>query len=179
MNFFDNLNLNKSDNRFMHKLDERDIQILTILQEEGRITKTALADKLNLSLTPSWDRLQRLEEAGIIESYGARLSSTFLSNFHLVITEVELESHKQGEFARFEEAIMDFDEVLSCWSIGGSLDYILRVLVKDVIGYQDFIKKVLNADIGLRRYFSYAVLDSIKHTDTVPGGLIKQSDLAK
>ena len=77
----------------MYKLDERDIQILSILQEEGRITKTALADKLNLSLTPSWDRLQRLEEAGIIESYGAKLSSSFLSNFHLVITEVELESH--------------------------------------------------------------------------------------
>ena len=56
----------------MYKLDERDIQILSILQEEGRITKTALADKLNLSLTPSWDRLQRLEEAGIIESYGAK-----------------------------------------------------------------------------------------------------------
>ena len=163
----------------MHKLDERDIQILSILQEEGRITKTALADKLNLSLTPSWDRLQRLEEAGIIESYGANLSSSFLSNFHLVITEVELESHKQGEFARFEEAIMDFDEVLSCWSIGGSLDYILRVLVKDVVGYQDFIKRVLNADIGLRRYFSYAVLDCIKHTDKVPASLIRQSDLAK
>ena len=90
----------------MYKLDERDIQILSILQEEGRITKTALADKLNLSLTPSWDRLQRLEEAGIIESYGAKLSSSFLSNFHLVITEVELESHKQGEFARFELSLI-------------------------------------------------------------------------
>ena len=89
----------------MYKLDERDIQILSILQEEGRITKTALADRLNLSLTPSWDRLQRLEEEGIIESYGARLSSPFLKNFHLVITEVELESHKEGEFARFEYAV--------------------------------------------------------------------------
>ena len=96
-----------------------------------------------------------------------------------MITEVELESHKQGEFSRFEEAIMEFDEVLSCWSIGGSLDYILRVLVKDVVGYQDFIKRVLNEDIGLRRYFSYAVLDCIKHTDVIPESLIKKSDLAK
>ena len=157
----------------MHKLDERDIQILSILQSEGRITKTALADKLNLSLTPSWDRLQRLEEAGIIESYGAKLSSSFLSNFHLVITEVELESHKQGQFARFEEAIMGFDEVLSCWSVGGGLDYILRVLVNDVEDYQDFLKRVLKADIGLRRYFSYAVLDRIKDTDVVPDNLIQ------
>lgn len=163
----------------MYKLDERDIQILSILQSEGRITKTALADKLNLSLTPSWDRLQRLEEAGIIESYGAKLSSSFLSNFHLVITEVELESHKQGQFARFEEAIMGFDEVLSCWSVGGGLDYILKVLVKDVLDYQDFLKRVLKADIGLRRYFSYAVLNRIKDTDMVPDSLIRRSSLSK
>ena len=163
----------------MYKLDERDIQILSILQSEGRITKTALADKLNLSLTPSWDRLQRLEEAGIIDSYGAKLSSSFLSNFHLVITEVELESHKQGQFARFEEAIMGFDEVLSCWSVGGGLDYILKVLVNDVADYQDFLKRVLKADIGLRRYFSYAVLNRIKDNDMVPDSLIRQSSLSK
>jgi len=163
----------------MYKLDERDIQILSILQEEGRITKTALADRLNLSLTPSWDRLQRLEDAGIIESYGARLSSLFLKNFHLVITEVELESHKEGEFARFEDAIMGFDEVLSCWSVGGGLDYILKVLVKDVSDYQDFLKRVLKADIGLRRYFSYAVLDRVKETEIVPDSLIRRSGVVK
>jgi len=163
----------------MYKLDERDIQILSILQEEGRITKTALADRLNLSLTPSWDRLQRLEEEGIIESYGARLSSPFLKNFHLVITEVELESHKEGEFARFEDAIMGFDEVLSCWSVGGGLDYILKVLVKDVSDYQDFLKRVLKANVGLRRYFSYAVLDKIKDTDVVPDNLIRRSGVVK
>ncbi len=163
----------------MYKLDERDIQILSILQEEGRITKTALADRLNLSLTPSWDRLQRLEEEGIIESYGARLSSPFLKNFHLVITEVELESHKEGEFARFEDAIMGFDEVLSCWSVGGGLDYILKVLVKDVSDYQDFLKRVLKANIGLRRYFSYAVLDKIKDTEIVPDSLIRRSGVVK
>ena len=163
----------------MYKLDERDIQILSILQKEGRITKTNLADRLNLSLTPSWDRLQRLEEEGIIESYGARLSSPFLKNFHLVITEVELESHKEGEFARFEDAIMGFDEVLSCWSVGGGLDYILKVLVKDVSDYQDFLKKVLKANIGLRRYFSYAVLDKIKDTEIVPDSLIRRSGVVK
>ena len=163
----------------MYKLDERDIQILSILQEEGRITKTALADRLNLSLTPSWDRLQRLEEEGIIESYGARLSSPFLKNFHLVITEVELESHKEGEFVRFEDAIMGFDEVLSCWSVGGGLDYILKILVKDVSDYQDFLKRVLKANIGLRRYFSYAVLDRIKDTEIVPDSLIRRSGVVK
>jgi Lrp/AsnC family transcriptional regulator of ectoine degradation len=160
-------------------LDERDIKILSILQKEGRITKTSLAERLNLSLTPSWDRLQRLEEAGVIESYGAKLSSKFLNNFHLVITEVELESHKEGEFAHFENAIMEFDEVLSCWSVGGGLDYILKILVRDVADYQAFLRRVLKADIGLRRYFSYAVLDRIKDTEVVPESLIRKSDLVK
>jgi len=163
----------------MYRLDERDIQILSILQKEGRITKTSLAERLNLSLTPSWDRLQRLEEAGVIESFGAKLSSKFLNNFHLVITEVELESHKEGEFARFENAIMEFDEVLSCWSVGGGLDYILKILVRDVADYQAFLRRVLNADIGLRRYFSYAVIDRIKDTEIVPESLIRKSDLVK
>ena len=163
----------------MYKLDERDIQILSILQDEGRITKTALADRLNLSLTPSWDRLQRLEEEGIIESYGARLSSPFLKNFHLVITEVELESHKEGQFNRFEDAILGFDEVLSCWSVGGGLDYILKILVKDVSDYQDFLIRVLKTDIGLRRYFSYAVLERVKDTEVVPDSLIRKSGVVK
>tara|TARA_Y100000031_G_scaffold50372_1_gene57747 strand:+ start:117 stop:608 length:492 start_codon:yes stop_codon:yes gene_type:complete len=163
----------------MYRLDERDIKILSILQKEGRITKTSLAERLNLSLTPSWDRLQRLEEAGVIESFGAKLSSKFLNNFHLVITEVELESHKEGEFARFENAIMEFDEVLSCWSVGGGLDYILKILVRDVADYQAFLRRVLKADIGLRRYFSYAVLDRIKDTEVVPESLIRKSDLVK
>ena len=121
----------------------------------------------------------RINQGAASMSELTKLSSSFLSNFHLVITEVELESHKQGEFARFEDAIMDFDEVQSCWSVGGGLDYILKVLVKDVVDYQDFLKRVLKADIGLRRYFSYAVLDCIKDTNSVPVSLIKKSDLAK
>jgi Lrp/AsnC family transcriptional regulator of ectoine degradation len=74
---------------------------------------------------------------------------------------------------------MEFDEVLSCWSVGGGLDYILKILVRDVADYQAFLRRVLNADIGLRRYFSYAVIDRIKDTEIVPESLIRKSDLVK
>jgi Lrp/AsnC family transcriptional regulator of ectoine degradation len=74
---------------------------------------------------------------------------------------------------------MEFDEVLSCWSVGGGLDYILKILVRDVADYQAFLRRVLKADIGLRRYFSYAVLDRIKDTEVVPESLIRKSDLVK
>jgi Lrp/AsnC family transcriptional regulator of ectoine degradation len=63
--------------------------------------------------------------------------------------------------------------------VGGGLDYILKVLVKDVSDYQDFLKKVLKADIGLRRYFSYAVLDKIKDSEIVPVSLIRRSGVVK
>ena len=99
-------------------------------------------------------------------------------------------------FALFGKKISDYVKIvpLNLWyrfvfSDGNTFDYtgdnnymesqIKKYSEKDVVGYQDFIKRVLNADIGLRRYFSYAVLDCIKHTDKVPASLIKQSDLAK
>jgi len=163
----------------MYKLDERDIQILSILQEEGGRKKKERGERRKGGRRQEGERRERREEEGGIEGYGAKLSSQFLKNFHLVITEVELESHKEGEFARFEDAIMGFDEVLSCWSVGGGLDYILKVLVKDVSDYQDFLKRVLKANIGLRRYFSYAVLDKIKDTDVVPDSLIRRSGVVK
>ena len=63
--------------------------------------------------------------------------------------------------------------------MGGGLDYILKILVKDVSDYQDFLKRILKADIGLRRYFSYAVLDKIKDTEVVPDSLIRRSGVVK
>ena len=74
---------------------------------------------------------------------------------------------------------MSFDEVLSCWSVGGGLDYILKILVKDVSDYQDLLKRMLKANIGLRRYFSYAVLDRVKETEIVPDSLIRRSAVVK
>jgi Lrp/AsnC family transcriptional regulator of ectoine degradation len=74
---------------------------------------------------------------------------------------------------------MEFDEVLSCWSVGGSSDYILKILVTDVLDYQALLRKISEADIGLRRHISHVVLNTIKDSEVVPGGLIRQSDLVK
>jgi Lrp/AsnC family transcriptional regulator of ectoine degradation len=74
---------------------------------------------------------------------------------------------------------MEFDEVLSCWSVGGSSDYILKILVTDVLDYQALLRKISEADIGLRRHISHVVLNTIKDSEVVPEGLIRQSDLVK
>ena len=149
------------------KLDERDIRILTILQNEGRITKTELAERVNLSPTPCWSRLKRLEKIGLIEGYRARIA---LKRFGLtmVFMEAELESHRAADFAQFETAIKKMPEVTGCWSVGGGIDYLIQILVKDVDSYQRLVDGMLESRIGLKRYYTYVVVKAIKEDSPAP-----------
>ncbi|MTI17495.1 Lrp/AsnC family transcriptional regulator [Rhodobacteraceae bacterium RKSG542] len=150
------------------KLDDRDLAILKILQEEGRITKAALAERVNLSAAPCWERLKRLEKAGVIVGYEAKLSLSLLSPLTMVLVEVELDSHKTADFERFERAVHDYPEILECWAVGGGIDYVLKVFSKDIDSYQRFIDRMLDADIGLRRYYTYVVTKQVKSESKVP-----------
>ena len=150
------------------RLDDRDIAILKILQTEGRITKAALAERVNLSPTPCWARLQRLEQAGFIEAYEARLSVKAFSPLSIVFMEAELDSHRTEDFDRFEAAVQGYPEILECWAVGGGIDYILKIVVKDVDGYQRFVDRLLESEIGLRRYFTYVVTKPVKQSTALP-----------
>ena len=152
----------------MIKLDNRDIQILSILQREGRITKKALAKRVNLSPTPCWERLKRLEKAGIIESYGAKISSAVFGAHTTVFMQAELKSHQAQDFDRFERAIQSMDEVLECWAVGGGIDYLIKIVTVNIDDYQRFVDSILKADIGLKRYYTYVVTKQIKTSPTPP-----------
>jgi Lrp/AsnC family transcriptional regulator of ectoine degradation len=154
------------------RLDDRDIAILKILQKEGRITKAALAERVNLSPTPCWARLQRLEQSGLIESYEARLSVKAFSSFSTVLMEAELDSHRAEDFDRFEAAVQDIPEILECWAVGGGIDYILKIVTKDVDGYQRLVDRMLESKIGLRRYFTYVVTKPVKQETALPIDLL-------
>jgi Lrp/AsnC family transcriptional regulator of ectoine degradation len=142
------------------KLDERDLRILTILQTEGRITKTELAERVNLSPTPCWSRLKRLEKLGLIEGYRAKIA---LKRFGLtmVFMEAELESHRAADFARFETEMKQIPEVTGCWAVGGGIDYLIQVMVKDVDAYQRLVDRLLEGGIGLKRYYTYVVTKAV------------------
>ncbi len=159
----------------MLKLDSRDIKILSILQREGRITKTALAEKVNLSPTPCWERLKRLEKAGLIEGYGARLSAEFFGKHTLVFMEAELSSHRSRDFAQFEAAVRQIDEVQSCWAVAGGIDYLIKIVVAGIDDYQQLVDKMLHAEIGLKRYYTYVVTRRIKESETLPDSLLRAS----
>ena len=153
------------------QLDDRDLKILAILQKEGRITKAALAERVNLSPTPCWERLKRLEKAGIIEGYSARIALKAFGPMAVMFMEAELDSHKAQDFDRFERAVREIDAITECWAVGGGIDYLLKVVTRDVDAYQRLVDRLLTADVGLKRYYTYVVTKRVKETAGPPIGL--------
>jgi len=145
------------------KLDARDIKILGILQREGRISKAALAERVNLSATPCWERLRRLEDAGIIQSYGAQISLTAFGPLTVVFVQVEIENHRHEDFVRFESAVRKIPEIVECWAIGGGMDYMCRIVVRHLSDYQELIAQLLARQIGIKRYYTYVVTSPVKN----------------
>ncbi|WP_299441291.1 Lrp/AsnC family transcriptional regulator [uncultured Rhodospira sp.] len=144
------------------KLDDRDLRIIAILQRDGRVSKTELARRVNLSSTPCWERLRHLEDAGIIEGYEARVSLKAFGPLTQVVITVELESHHADDFARFEAGIQAVPEVYECDALGGGIDYVLKVLARDLDDYQRVVDGLLAAGLGIRRYFTYVVTKPVK-----------------
>ena len=155
------------------RLDARDIKILAILQREGRIPKAALAERVNLSATPCWERLRRLEDAGIIESYGAQISLKAFGPVAIVFVEIEIESHRSEDFARFEKAVARIPEIVECWAVGGGIDYLCKVVVRNLADYQALVERMLAEQVGIRRYYSYVVTSAVKN-EPMPVNLLTQ-----
>lgn len=164
----------------MIKLDDRDLHILSVLQNEGRITKTELAKRINLSPAPCWERLKRLEDAGVIEGYNARVSLDKLGPLIVILVEAEIGSHQAEDFIRFERAIEVIPEIVECWAVGGGIDYILKFVCKNIDSFQELVDSMLQADIGLKRYYTYVVTKPVKHIPSPPiAALLAQSKSKK
>ncbi|WP_370205714.1 Lrp/AsnC family transcriptional regulator [Pararhodobacter marinus] len=151
-----------------NRLDDRDIAILAILSREGRIAKTELAARVNLSPTPCWDRMKRLEQAGLIRGYRAEVDLERLGPHVQVFVTLELDSHKAESFQRFERIVARADAISGCWAIGGGYDYLMQVVTTDVAAFQDLMDGLLESRAGVRRYYSYIVTKPVK---TVPPAL--------
>jgi len=150
------------------KLDDIDLRILAAVQQNGRITKLRLAEMAGLSPTPCWLRLRKLERAGLIQGYHARLAPRRIAPIATIIVEVTLANHRQFDFDRFEQTIAATPEITACWSVGGGVDYFLKVMTRDIDAYQRLIDGMLTANIGIDRYFTYIVTRSVKDDGSVP-----------
>ena len=150
------------------RLDAIDLKILDAVQRDGRITKLALAEQVGLSPTPCWVRLHRLEKAGIISGYHARVAIRTILPVATVLLEVSLGSHRQADFDRFERVVRDIPEIVACWSVGGGVDYVLKVMARDIDAYQRLIDGLLEREIGIDRYFTYIVTKTVKEETVLP-----------
>jgi len=150
------------------KLDAIDLRILDVIQRDGRITKLALAEQVGLSPTPCWMRLRKLEKAGVIVSYHAAVAVRRLAPVASVMMEVTLGNHRQADFDKFERAIMAIPEVTACWSVGGGVDYILKIMTSDIDAYQRLVDSLLDRELGIDRYFTYIVTKTVKEETALP-----------
>jgi len=151
------------------QLDRTDKRILTELQHSARISNQELADKIGLSPSPCLRRVKQLEEAGFIKGYVTELDASKLGLKLMAIVQVAMDRHTPDRFEQFETTIKTYPQVLECIMITGqSADYQLKVLVKDMDEYQDFLLQKLTRITGVSDVRSSFVLRQILSTTALP-----------
>lgn len=120
-------------------LDATDLRILDLLQHDARVTTKEIADKLGLTITPTSIRIRRLEETGYIRRYVAILDKEKIGKKQIAFTMVQLLEHSQAALTAFEEASVKFREVMESYRLTGKFDFILKVAVRDLQEYNNFL----------------------------------------
>src|SRR5262245_46565566 len=156
------------------ELDRVDRQLLTLLQNDGRLTVAELARQVNLTLTPCIERVRRLEREGYIEGYFARLSARRLGQQLLAFTEVTLDHATADVFQRFKDAVLVADEIIECHMVAGGFDYLLKTRVQDMAEYRRVLGDKIANVRGVRHTQTYFVLEEVKatHALRIRGGEI-------
>jgi DNA-binding Lrp family transcriptional regulator len=149
-------------------LDASDIRILQLLQENAQFTIKEISQKINLSMTPTHDRIKRLEQEGVIDKYVTILNKKMLGNPMMVYCNITLDKQQKNHFEEFEEAIKQFPEVIECSVISGSFDYLLKVIVKDMSAYNEFYQKKLSDLQSVAHISSSFVMSEVKSTTVIP-----------
>lgn len=149
------------------RLDPIDIRILDLLQRNGRISNVKLAEAVGLSESPCQERMKRLERAGYILSYGAKIELAQIGEVITVFAEIELTSHSATALERFENAVTRVDEAMECYRIGCDYDYLVKFVARGPAHFQDVMQSLLDREIGIA---SYSTLVVLKTPIRKPGG---------
>ena len=151
------------------ELDRFDRKILEVLQEDGRISNQDLADRIGLSPSPCLRRVKALEESGLIVGYHALLNAKALGLALMALVHISMDRHTPERFANFESKVSKLPEVLECLLITGqAADYQLKVVVRDMDGYQDFLLNRITRIEGVTGVHSSFVLRRVVDKTTLP-----------
>ncbi|MCC2591568.1 Lrp/AsnC family transcriptional regulator [Chryseobacterium sp. MFBS3-17] len=121
------------------QLDEKDKKLLLLLQENSKRTTKALASALNLSVTAVFERVKKLEKQKVIKQYVALVDKAKVNRGFIVLCHVKLVQHRKEYISYFEKEIVKFPEVMECFHVSGDYDYILKICVKDIQDYREFM----------------------------------------
>jgi Lrp/AsnC family leucine-responsive transcriptional regulator len=152
----------------MQSLDRIDRKILDILQRDGRIAITELAQQVGLSATPCADRVRRMERAGVITGYHAHVSPKALGRNLLVFLEIKLAAKSDEVFEKIKNELQRIPDVMECHLVSGDFDYLIKARIPDMHDYRTLLGDILQRLPASAQSRSYVVMEEIKETLYLP-----------
>ncbi|MGF1742143.1 Lrp/AsnC family transcriptional regulator [Vibrio profundum] len=150
------------------ELDKIDRTILLLLQQDGTLSLNDLAEAVNLTTTPCWKRLKKLEESGVIDKRVALLDPEKLHLSFTAFVLLKTRYHSQDWYGKFVETVAEFPEVMEFYRMAGDYDYMMKVQVKDIQKFDEFYKKLVNNVDGISNVTSTFAMESLKYTTALP-----------
>lgn len=151
----------------MHQLDKVDLQLIEELQKDSKQSIKQLANKINLSITPTHERIKRIESKGIIDRYVAIVKPESLGKTLIAYCQVTLVKHQEIFFKEFEEYVAGIDEIMEVSYIAGDYDFLLKILLKDMSEYQNFVVKKISQLEIISNIKSSFIIKQTKNTTMI------------
>lgn len=149
-------------------LAKPDIEILKLLQRDATLTTASLAERINLSQSPCWRRINRMEDEGLIQCRVALLDRARLGMEVVVFATINLTSTGRQNLMSFERDIVRHPEVMECYTMAGIWDYMLKIVTRDIRHYEDFVRNTLTASPAIRELHSHMAVTEIKNSTELP-----------
>ena len=153
-------------------IDAVDIRLLDILQRDAVVPVGELADRVGLSQSTCWRRVDALERSGVIKGRVALLDAAALGLEVTVFANIKLSAHGRRSLSEFEEAIAVFPEVIECYTMSGEMDFLLRIVARDIAAYERFLRETLLQMPSVQEVHSHIALSQVKYTTALPLGAL-------
>jgi Lrp/AsnC family transcriptional regulator len=150
------------------KLTKQDVQILKLLQSDATASTASIAEQINVSQSPCWRRINRLEQEGLIKGKVALLDREALGMEVVVFATVNLTSTGRQNLLEFEQDIVRHPEVVECYTMTGIWDYMLKIITRDIRHYEKFVRNTLTTSSSIRELHSHMAVTEIKNVTELP-----------
>ena len=149
-------------------LDHIDRKILDLMQHEPGVNAAAIGERIGLSQSACWRRIQRLREEGVFQDHPVILDREKVGLSTMVFAHVKLTSHGRSNLSAFADAVKAYPEVMDCYVLLGNVDFLLRIVAEDIKAYERFFFEELSQLPGIQEVTSSIVLSDIKHSTALP-----------